>query len=383
VRDPGLEASFFASDPRTVGEVGVNAAVLSLVLACGSPGEAERIPLRAVVRVPRGADFGLVPRIRGQISDLRVVLVERVTDPLEATARGCLARADQIARENDARVVVWWEFISGTGGSTLAVSVSDVASKRLLLRALPVPASDAASNAPLGSSTLEEAALVVRTALQAIDAGESIGLDREVALAPSPLFDRSPPDVPSAVVDASAIDRSSAAWSATLGLAITVDGASPHGQEGMTAGLHLDSGAIWASLTVEAYLPARLQDAQATIELNRYAARTAIGLVNRGASITWRVAVRAGGALIRRRTLSTAANVRPTPARSTLAPELGPQIDLVVHLGSRGPFILFTIGADVVLGAPRFAYEDSGGILSAHASWPIEPNAAVSLGTVL
>jgi hypothetical protein len=153
-------------------------------------GRAAAEPLRAVVRIAQSGDQALHERVRGQASDLEVVLVPTASEPVEETRAGQLARARELGVQAGAQAVVWFVRTA----MQLEVLVADLAAERLLARVI-----ERGEGELVESAQEEAAALIVRSALRASLLGTPLGTP-EVELAapppPPPVIAPPPPPAP-------------------------------------------------------------------------------------------------------------------------------------------------------------------------------------------
>lgn len=195
------------------------AALLCPLLASG---RASAEPLRAVVRMAEAADQALYERVRGQASDLDVVLLPTTTESIEGTRACQLARARDLGTQAGARTVVWFV----RAATQLEVLVADLAAERLLARAI-----ERGEGELDASAQGEAAALVVRSALRASLLGTPLGTP-ELELAepppppPPPVAAAPPPPPPPAPAPAVRPRR----FRLGLGVQGALDGASDPGR---------------------------------------------------------------------------------------------------------------------------------------------------------
>ncbi|RKG79753.1 hypothetical protein D7V88_28290, partial [Corallococcus terminator] len=195
---------------------------LAVLLALGSPAWAAEA-WRAVARVGSSEDRALLERVRGQSSDLPVVLSAEEGPPLEASPDGAWREAERVALRQDARAVLWFV----RDGAEVRVSVAAPRTGHLFVRTAHVEGTPETLTWSVGAEAL---ALAVRSALRAVDAGEPLG---EIVAPPPPApvaaTAELPPPPPEPVPVASApVDGGFL----QVGLHAALDGYHPGGQQG-------------------------------------------------------------------------------------------------------------------------------------------------------
>ena len=201
---------------------------------------------RVVIWVEESIDVELVERIRGQTHDLPFQIVASASFTLRGpSAAHELELADLLAQREQATVVVWR--IKGS----IVIFIPRPAPGRLLIRPLATARAGRA-DAPAAlqaSSDLETGAVIVRSALLALAAGDEVG---EAAVGPRKLIAPTPPLVVTARAQKSesiAAERwSSQAAFANLAMIALEDGLghAPSIGGALTAGLRRN----WASIGV-------------------------------------------------------------------------------------------------------------------------------------
>ncbi len=130
-----------------------------------------------LVRIDDPADRLLLDRVRGQTSDLNVLLLTDSRKPIEPTLPEQLDTARKLSEEQHARLVVWFEH----DREVVTVFVAEPAAGRVLVRRITPSEGRLA-----GSAQQESAALVVRSAMRALAAGGEIGVSEQEAAPPAP-----------------------------------------------------------------------------------------------------------------------------------------------------------------------------------------------------
>ncbi len=225
-----------------------------------------------LVRVDDPSDRLLVDRVRGQTSDLNVLLFTDSTAPIEPTLAEQLETARRLSVAQHGRVVVW--FIHE--GDVVTVFVAEPAAGRVLVRRLEP------SEGRLGASAQQEAAaLVVRSAMRALAAGGEIGVTEEDA-APPPVVAQPPPLPPSVVVPEPPKSLPPN-WELVqfVGERSALDGESERGQHALSGRLALRRERLQVELRAALGLPSDLDDRLARVALSRH------GLSMHAAYVAW------------------------------------------------------------------------------------------------
>ena len=391
------------------------------LIAWPTPSTRALAPLRVVLRSATVADRALVPRLRGQLSDLEARLDVVDTVPLEAATSDPLELARALAMLHRADVVVWCESPSAAhDGKSPAWFVHLLVPKadRLLTRRW-VPASPGG----LSSGELETVAVLVRSALLALGQGATIGVPvrerppseprpseaaaqtaRAAEPAPAdgqreraPQVERSdealsvsrpqlePPPQTSAQAEAR-VDRAEdrrprrapgapplLRARLSLGAQLLWDGESVAGQRGVHARVGFSAGAwMWSAYGVFAF-PAALDDPYFALRIARHAVGLAIEHQLRvRETLRLGLAIHGGALLIRRTSAPARAGAVSTPASLMAALVLGPE--LALHWLPARYGVSLRLGLDWLPAAPRFALADS---TVSHVLWALSPRATL------
>jgi hypothetical protein len=349
-------------------------ALASLLPRAAMAGE----PMRVVVRTTAG-DRPFLDRVRGQTADLEVAITPAESNALEPRLSEQLEAGDALAKAHAARVVVWLDASSpdAVRAKKVFVYVSEAAAGRILVRVLPVEAS---------STTLETAALVVRTALRALAAGAEIGLARpELAPAPPPPA-RAASTPPRREVSAPAEPTSTRSrgvgWIAAVGWQATADGQTDghHALAGRFAAVV--AGHVELGVRATAGFTSEITDELATVELARHSIAGLVGWrapISR--SFTLSLGVEAGAAAFHRSTIPRRADVHPTEPRLLASPLIGASGRLEWTPGFTGGHagLGLALGADVVPGAPELRYATGGSALPTRSLWVVQPGGMLAL----
>lgn len=310
--------------------------VIVCILVSGSASSAAHAePWSAVLRTSSPEDEALESRIRGQISDLPLVLkVDPGPEPGPDAVEQWRAVV-ALAEHHQARVVLWFRHTPGT----LVIHIAEPATRRMLVRQLQHPEPPTALSR---SATAETAALVVRSALKALDARLPVGEPVEVALEPDV-----PPPPP---------NREASPWTLAVGWQTSLDGNSPRGQQGLQVGLGWERGRLRARVLLLASLPAHLTDEYTRVSLSRHAAGV---VVDASPLATERFRLGAGlgvgvaGFLRSTESLGPAAEA--SPPRLTPTPYASPELSARWRTG---PVALeASVAVDLLAGVPTLAYQ--------------------------
>ncbi len=214
-----------------------------------------------LVRIDNPEDRLLLDRVRGQTSDLNVLLLTDSTQPIEATLPAQLDTARKLSEQQQTRVVVWFEH----AGEVVTVFVAEPAAGRVLVRRIEP------SEGRLGGSAQQEsAALVVRSAMRALAAGGEIGVTEQEAAPP-------PPPAPVTAKEPEPGPRPPAplpeGWELVqfLGARSALDGVGKSGQHSLFGRLALRRGSYQGELRAALGFAVRLDDDVARVALLRHA----------------------------------------------------------------------------------------------------------------
>ncbi|HTB75383.1 MAG TPA: hypothetical protein VK762_19165 [Polyangiaceae bacterium] len=128
----------------------------------------DRAHYRAVFRVDSAEAGALLGRLRGQIVDTAVEVVKVEAGPLEHDLQDQLRTAQALAQHEGAEAVVWCQRADADPSAELVVAIVVPRARRMLVRTVPQPA---------GSAALEAAAIVVRSVLEGLASGGTIGVE--------------------------------------------------------------------------------------------------------------------------------------------------------------------------------------------------------------
>ncbi|WNG41097.1 hypothetical protein F0U61_50900 [Archangium violaceum] len=313
-----------------------------------------------MLRTSSPEDEALESRIRGQISDLPLVLrVDPGPEPGPNVVEQWRAVV-ALAERHQARAVIWFSHTQ----QALILHIAEPATRRMLVRQFQHADPPTTLSR---SATAESAALVVRSALKALDARLPVGEPIEVELEP----DVPPPPTPSP-------NREVAPWTLAVGWQASLDGNSPRGQQGLQVGLGWERGRLRARVLLLASLPAHLTDEYTRVSLSKHAA--GVG-VDAALLSTERFRLGAGlGAGVAGFLRSTASLV---PAAEASPPRLTPTAYVSPELSARwrtGPVALETsVAVDVLAGAPTLTYQRAQSVVVRNQLWGVQPRLGLAL----
>jgi hypothetical protein len=341
---------------------------LALMLGLGGSAWAAG-PWRAVARVGSAEDRALLERVRGQSSDLPLVLEVEPGPAMEQSPDGAWREAERVASRQDARAVLWFT----REGPELRVSVAAPRTGHLFVRKARVEGAPETLPWSVGAEAL---ALAVRSALRAVDAGEPLG---ELVAPPPP-----PPVAPPApmAVAAPVVTPAVAAVEGAflqVGLHAALDGYVPGGQQGLSLGAGWAGHGLRLRAQVLAALPVHLRDAYADLRLTQGAALAWVDVPFAKAG-AWdaSVGLGAGVAGFWRRTRALAPEVEASPSRQVTAFVVGPAARVTWRLSS-SLALEATVSGEVLLGRPRLGYAAEGGFVLREDGWSLRPRLGVGM----
>ncbi|GMU04080.1 hypothetical protein [Corallococcus caeni] len=377
---------------------------------------------RAVARVASSEDRALLERVRGQSSDLPVVLEAEAGAAMEASPGGAWREAERMAMRQDARAVLWFT----RAGAELRVSVAAPRTGHLFLRSARVEGAPETLTWSVGAEAL---ALAVRSALRAVEAGEPLG---EVVASPPPPpvvtaapappapapVAKAPPVVPADPVakapwgvptdpvakapSGMATDPGAKAPSGVptapgaeappglpadlmdgafvqVGLHAALDGYHPAGQQGLSVGAGWAGPVLRLRAQVLAALPVHLRDAYTDLRLAQGSALAWVDVpVVKARAWESTVGLGAGVAGFWRRTEARAAEVEPAPSRLLAAFVMGPAVRVAWRVG---PALALeaALSGEVLLGRPRLGYAVDGGFVLREDGASVRPRLGVGM----
>jgi hypothetical protein len=336
-------------------------------------------PLRVLVWLEPGSD-ALLSRIRGQTNDLDLELMLEEGEPMPRDLGGQLRVARRLAKSHDSPVVVWFD----ARGAELAVRLALPGDARLLEREL---------GSARSSATLEAAALVVRESLQAMLAGEDIGVEAPGRFEdlPKPTTSTKPIEAPPAgplpvpLGPPVMLPRAKERVGSELGVdwRLVADRMASVGSEELAGRLSLVWPVLEVFLEAAAGLPRDKTSEFGTYRVARQELSAGVGLPLVRAPLQATLALRAGALTYYRWTTTEASEVRAAPARLSASGIVGPELRLRFPARSAPVAGELALGTDLVLGSTRIGYRVDGQFRRIDKALPIQPYLAVGVAIPL
>jgi hypothetical protein len=351
----------------------------ALLLLLAAP--ANGATFRVLVRTGDQDGRNLAQRIQGQASDLEVDIAVVGASGLEPAVDAQLRAADRLAAAHHAQAVIWLDRgTQTTGGWHLYVLYPG--RDRVLVRRL----GQGTHASRADSAVLEEAALVVRATLQALVAGDEIGVERSVVEEEAAPRQHIRPSLAAygqaALRPAPARARTDSAFSINAGWQIALDGISRWGQQGPTLGVNRGGGPWEVGLALAMSLGSELESGPATLRLARHVAAGRIGYRTVASQWAFAVGAQFGVALFTRSTTSTAPGFVPSADRIYGSLLGGPEVSLSFH--PQWPdarwSVGFIAGADYVARAPEFGVGAPRQFQRLDALWVVQPRSSLYAG---
>ena len=335
----------------SVAAIAVKVVAVTAMIATLRSARAEAEPLAVVVR--DGGEAALaIARLRGQVADLEIE-ISVVPGAIEPGLDAQLVAASRLATSRAARAVVW--FVAR--GRGLAVAIATPGDHRLFVR--EIPAADA-------SAVAEAAAVAARGALRAIGEGGTIGVEV----------------TPRAEVVATPGSRTG--LELAVGWQVALDGGADAGAQAIAQRTSVTRGAWAGSLAlslgpalrhaIDPVLAPGLQPGL-TIELSRSTAT--LGIERRFAGLA--LGGSAGVLVAHRTTVATSGALAPTPAATTTAFVVGPELRWRWRPGGGHVGVEALVALDVVIGAPELAIAQGTEVDSIGTLRSLQPRFALSI----
>lgn len=335
-----------------------------------------------VVRVDRPVADAVLERVRGQTSDLPLMVV-RVAGPIEPDAEAAQARADVLARSYGARAVVWFA-IAARGDIT--IFVAEPRARRLFVHRV-----DQGAGSP--SAMLETSSLIVRDVLQSLLVGEPIGRpiegpavdEPEAPARDAPAPHEAPvvtvtPAAPKTPVEA-APREPRVAWTpfTAVGARAVVSHATPSAAVSHRLGLARGNFEGGAALTLGVADVRR--DPVGSLLIRRHTLGVfGGGRWQLGEQVTATFDLHAGVALFLRSTRPRVARLVASASQVNVHGYVGPEARVAWAPHRSWPRVAIGVGADFVFFPPAFSYEGPGGRdVRELALWPLQPYLSASL----
>lgn len=325
----------------------VLAAALATALAASSAPRTS--PLRVLVLVGGERERQLASRVEGHTADLDVEIAT-ADAPLLLGSDRPVDVALSAAAARAAEVAVW--FTPEIDGWVVHVARGDRVFRRRVGQS---------TGAMSESACTESAALVVRTAVKGIAAGEEIP-EGEPEPAPAPLPLRP--------------------WG-EVGWAGVLERKGPAGRHGVAGRVGGARGGWRLAAAVSYHPAAEIASPSATIRVDRLMAGVMAGvdlLGRAGAGSRWRLGpeLTASAARFSRTTAAVGSGLAPTSARAIWTPVVTPAVGASLRLGA-STWVGVTLGADVLGRRPEFGVEAGNGFEVVTSLWAVAPRATLSL----
>ncbi|SEU09607.1 hypothetical protein [Stigmatella erecta] len=348
------------------------AQVLTLLLVA-SPARGAAEPWRAVARVSSDEERLLLERVRGQSSDLPVLLVADPGPPLELGEPARWRGAEALAGAHQARAVLWFQ----RTGVMLHIHLAELGTRHLFVRAAQVRGRPGSLEWSAGA---EAVALVVRSALRAVEVGEPLG--EEVAVAPPPPEPAEPllpavslvPEPPAPVASVAP----SGPWQLAVGAQAALDGYGMGGTQGVVLGAGHEGDWLRVRLQLFVGLPAAREDGRTRVGLRQQGGGV-WGDATLAATPRWRWALGGGVGVVSfsRDTEARVPEVEATPSRTVFALAVGPESSLRWRM-SRAFALEAAVAAEVLGGRPVLGYLEAGEFVTHSEGWAVRPRLSVT-----
>ncbi|WP_342376526.1 hypothetical protein NVS55_35135 [Myxococcus stipitatus] len=347
---------------------------LVAALCLGGVSRAEAAsPWLAVACVTTEEDGALLERVRGQSSDLPVELRAMPGPSLEGSPQAQWRSVVELAGAHQARAVLWFQ----RSGPELRIHFAQPASRHLFVRTARL---EGAPGALEWSAGAEAVALVVRSALRAVEAGQPLG---EVVEAPAPVVAEPREDLPLPpelwAIPPAAEDDTPLRWQVLVGGMAVLDGYASEGHQGLLLGSGWEFRPVRVRFQVLAGLGASLDDGRTQVELAQYAAGLWVDmpLLDTG-SLRWGLGAGVGGLLFTRKTESRFKLIQAAQPGVTPAVLAGPEMSLRWRFSRRVGVEAF-VAADAVMGRPLLGYSEDGNFVMRNKGWGVRPRGVLAL----
>ncbi|MCY1014904.1 hypothetical protein [Pyxidicoccus sp. MSG2] len=340
-----------------------------LLLLLAGPARASE-PWRVVAHVASAEDEALLERVRGQSSDLPVLLVEDPGPPFEGPSSARWLAAEGRAERHQARVVLWFL----RDGADVHVQVAEPSSRHLFVRSARLDGKPGSLEWSAGAEAL---ALAVRSALRAVDMGEPLGEVVEPPAVPPPV--PVAPPAPVRTVEAPPPASSPGQWMLSVGAHAALDGYARRGHQGLLLGAGWEGDSLRLGLQFLAGLPARLSDAHTRLTLGQQGAVlwADVPLASTG-PLGCAAGLGAGAVVFTRRTEALAPEVDAAPSSAMLALLLGPRLTARWSPATRLA-LEASLSAELLLGRPSLGYAIEGNIVPRGDGWAVRPRAGLAM----
>ncbi|WP_338863488.1 hypothetical protein [Myxococcus stipitatus] len=347
---------------------------LIAALCLGGVSRAEpAAPWLAVARVTTEEDGALLERVRGQSSDLPVELRAMPGPSLEGPPQAQWRSIEELAGAHQARAVLWFQ----RSGPDVRIHFAQPSSRHLFVRTARL---EGAPGALEWSAGAEAVALVVRSALRAVEAGRPLGEVVE-AHAPVPMTQEKDTPVPPELWDMppNAEDDTPLRWQVMVGAMAVLDGYASSGHQGLWLGSGWEFRPVRVRFQVLAGLDQTLADARTVVDLNQYAAGLWVDVALLDTrDFRWSLGAGAGGLLFMRKTESRFKRIEAAKPRFTPALLAGPEMSFRWRFSRRVGVEAF-VGADAVMGRPLLGYSEDGNFVLRNEGWAVRPRGVLAV----
>ncbi|MFY1828899.1 hypothetical protein ACN47A_23470 [Myxococcus fulvus] len=330
----------------------------------------------AVARIASEEDGALLERVRGQSSDLPVELRAMPGPSLEGPPQDQWRSAVALADAHQARAVLWFQ----RTGSELRVHFAEPGSRHLFVRTAKLEGRPGALEWSAGA---EAVALVVRSALRAVEAGAPLGEVVEAAAPPVPVLEPEPGlvVVPPELwtYPPASKDSRSLRWQVMVGGLAALDGYTDSGHQGLLIGSGWEFPSARLRLLLSLSLARMLPDGRTDVKLEQYSGGLWLDfpLLELG-SLRWGLGAGAGLLLFGRSTESYFQGIQAAKPRFIPALLVGPDTSLRWSF-SRLLAVELSVAADAAVGRPELGYSENGNFVPRNQGWAVRPRASLAL----
>ncbi|MCP3100583.1 hypothetical protein LZ198_17065 [Myxococcus sp. K15C18031901] len=354
-------------------------AVLAVALCVGlRAGASEPASWLALARISSEEDAALLERVRGQGSDLPVELRAMPGPPFQGTLQERWLTGASLAESYQARAVFWFE----REGPELRVHFLEPGGRHLFVRTARVEGRPGTLEWSAGA---EAVALVVRSALRAVEAGKPLG-EVVTAVAPpsEPLpVEPEPEEVPVPPelwsMPPAARRTSTVHWQLLVGGVTAWDGYAGSGHRAILLASGWELRWVRIRLQFLAGLPSKLRDSRTVVHLQQYTAGlwADVPLLEAGA-FRWGLGAGVGVHVFDRSTDPLFQGIEATQPRFTPALLVGPDTSFRWRF-ARMAAVEVGVALDTVVGRPVLGYSENGIFVPRNTGQAVRPRLGVSL----
>ncbi|MCE9670598.1 hypothetical protein LY474_22590 [Myxococcus stipitatus] len=360
-------------------------AVLTVALCVGGGADAsEKSSWLALARISSEEDQALLERVRGQSSDLPIELRAMPGPAFTGTPLARWRTVVDFAEAFHARAVFWFE----REGPELRVYVMAPEGRHLFVRTARLEGRPGELEWSAGA---EAVALVVRSALRAVEAGNPLG-DVVPPAGPEPqpedvvVAAPVPPEPPGAPLPPelwpmppAAMEPAGWRWQFTIGAMTAWDGYAGSGHRALSLSSGWELRRVRLRLQMFVGLPAELTDSRTIVRVQQYTAGIWVDTpLFQHRTLRWAVGVGVGAHVYDRKTEPRVRGIEPTPANFTTALLAGPETTFRWRF-SRRTAVELGVAADALMGRPEFGYTDDLEFIPRNKGWPVRPRVGLSL----